>query len=243
MKYMGSKNRHAKELLPIILKDRKPDQWYVEPFVGGFNMIDKVTGNRIGNDSNMYLVELFRAIQRDWEPPSNVSEEEYNEIKEDQYSHPPYMVGFVGFGCSYSGKWFGGYARGNTANGTPRNYALESKKNILKQNVKGIIIQNKNYLDLEIPENSIIYCDPPYADTTKYKDDFDHAVFWDWVRKKHAEGHSVFVSEYTAPPDFKCVWEKSVNNTLDKDTGSKRGVERLFIVGDNLPEKPPARST
>lgn len=35
MKYVGSKNRHAKEILPIILKDRKPDQWYVEPFVGG----------------------------------------------------------------------------------------------------------------------------------------------------------------------------------------------------------------
>lgn len=35
MKYMGSKNRIAKEILPIILRDRKPNQWYVEPFVGG----------------------------------------------------------------------------------------------------------------------------------------------------------------------------------------------------------------
>ena len=42
MKYMGSKARHAKELLPIILKDHTPDMWYVEPFVGGANMIDKV---------------------------------------------------------------------------------------------------------------------------------------------------------------------------------------------------------
>ena len=46
MKYMGSKARHAKELLPIILKDRKEGQWYVEPFVGGCNMIDKVTGKQ-----------------------------------------------------------------------------------------------------------------------------------------------------------------------------------------------------
>lgn len=35
MKYMGSKARHAKELLPIILANRKQGQWYVEPFVGG----------------------------------------------------------------------------------------------------------------------------------------------------------------------------------------------------------------
>ena len=32
MKYMGSKARFTKEILPIILKDRKPEQWYVEPF-------------------------------------------------------------------------------------------------------------------------------------------------------------------------------------------------------------------
>ena len=29
MKYMGSKARIAKEILPIILKDRKPEQCYV----------------------------------------------------------------------------------------------------------------------------------------------------------------------------------------------------------------------
>ena len=40
MKYLGSKNKIAKHLLPIILKDRKPEQYYVEPFMGGGNMID-----------------------------------------------------------------------------------------------------------------------------------------------------------------------------------------------------------
>lgn len=229
MKYMGSKNRHAKDMLPIILKNRQPNQWYVEPFVGGFNMIDKVDGNRIANDSNFYLIELFKAVQNGWEPPDTVTDEEYSVIKRNKDLYPPYLVGFVGFGCSYSGKWFGGYARGNDAKGFPRNYALESKNNILKQKIDGIIMSNKNYLELEIPENSIIYCDPPYADTTKYKDDFDHEVFWNWVREKDAEGHTVFVSEYNAPDDFECVWQKTVNNTLTKETGSKQGVERLFV--------------
>ena len=45
MVYMGSKNRIAKELIPIITKDLKPNQWYVEPFVGGANMIDKIEHN------------------------------------------------------------------------------------------------------------------------------------------------------------------------------------------------------
>jgi len=41
--------------------------------------------------------------------------------------------------------------------------------------------------------------------------------------------HSMFISEYTAPDDFECVWSKRVNNTLVKNTGSKKGVEKLFI--------------
>ena len=40
MKYMGSKNRIAKEILPIMLKERGQRTW-VEPFVGGGNMISE----------------------------------------------------------------------------------------------------------------------------------------------------------------------------------------------------------
>jgi len=42
MKYMGSKNRIANEILPIILKDRIENQYYIEPFCGGLGTFDKV---------------------------------------------------------------------------------------------------------------------------------------------------------------------------------------------------------
>ena len=63
MKYMGSKSRIAKRILPIILKDIRPEQWYIEPFVGGANIIDKVGGKRIGIDSNEYLIEALKLIR------------------------------------------------------------------------------------------------------------------------------------------------------------------------------------
>lgn len=63
MKYMGSKRRIAKYILPIILKDRKPGQWYVEPFAGGMNSICEVDGNRIANDYHYYLIEMWKAIE------------------------------------------------------------------------------------------------------------------------------------------------------------------------------------
>ena len=83
-------------------------------------------------------------------------------------------------------------------------------------------------MDLDIPNNSIIYCDPPYKDTTKYSNLFNHDEFWEWCRQKSKEGHSVYISEYNAPDDFECIWQKEIVSSLTKDTGSKKGVEKLF---------------
>lgn len=231
MKYMGSKNRIAKYILPIILKDRQPNQYYVETFCGGCNTIDKVDGLRIANDSHFYLIEMFKALQDGWVPPTYVSEHEYKTIKNVPEAYQPWLVGFVGFGCSYSGKWWGGFARNVSKDAPTRNYCNESKRNLLKQtpNIKGIEFHNKSYIDLEIPVNSIIYCDPPYKGVTGYKDKFDHEVFWEWCRKMSKSGHKVFISEYNAPEDFKCVWSKEICSSLTKDTGSKKGIEKLFI--------------
>lgn len=229
---MGSKNRHAKELLPIILKDRKENQWYIEPFCGGCNMIDKVSGNRMANDIHYYLIELFKSLQNGYIPPQSLSLEEYNDVRLNKDKYPPELVGFVGIPCSYAAKWFGGYCRGFTNKGVPRNYIMEAWNNVMNQvpNLKGIEFHNKNYWELEIPDNSIIYCDPPYAGTTKYKDGFDHDKFWKWTEEMGRIGHKVFVSEYNAPDNWVSIWEKQVFNSLTKETGSKVGVEKLFIL-------------
>ena len=194
-------------------------------------MIDKVDGKRIANDIDFYLIALFRALQNGWIPPGNVSEEEYIAIKNNIDNFPPELVGFVGYPCSYAGKWFGGYARGKKNNGIPRNYADEGKRHLLKQAKKlnGVKILNKNYLDLKLKLKCIIYCDPPYENTTKYKNGFNHKEFWNWVRKMKEFGHSVFISEYSAPEDFECIWEKDVCSSLTKETGSKRATEKLFV--------------
>ena len=80
MQYMGSKNRIAKHLLPIMLENRNGRTW-VEPFVGGANMIDKVDGKRIGSDIHKHLIALHKALQSGWIPPTEVSKEMYYEVK------------------------------------------------------------------------------------------------------------------------------------------------------------------
>ena len=230
---MGSKNRFAKELLPIILKDRTPEQWYVEPFVGGANMIDKVEGKRIGGEYNEYIAAMWVNLENGWIPKSDYTRAEYYDIKANK-ERDIKVSGYVGINCSYSGVWFGSYAGVTQTKGGVRDYQDEAFRNTTKQipKIKGVKFIHSSYQDLEIPANSLIYCDPPYEGTSKYKDEFNHIEFWEWVRVKTKQGHKVFVSEYKAPEDFKCVWEKETKSSLSangKSGGNKLSTEKLFV--------------
>lgn len=124
---------------------------------GGANIIDKVTGKRIGADINEYLIAMYLMLQVGWIPPDRISEKEYNDIRINKNTYPLHLVGFVGIGCSFGGKWFGGYARDGAGK---RNYCLESKKNVLKQAplIKDVQFRCRSYDKLELPGKAIIYC-------------------------------------------------------------------------------------
>ena len=206
---MGSKNRIAKHLLPIMIAECENHgitKW-VEPFVGGANMIDKVpdTFERIGYDLNDHAVHALIDIRDNAERlPDSVSEEEYRSYRGTE---PKILTSLARFGASFGGKFENGYARGFSADGSPRNYWSETKRNALKQSPK---IQNveficDSYENISF-ENCLIYCDPPYQGTTGYKTgSFDHDKFFDWCREQ-AKNNIVFVSEYNAPDDFIEVW-------------------------------------
>ena len=90
-----------------------------------------------------------------------------------------------------------------------------------------------SYQDLEIPEKSLIYCDPPYRGTTGYKTGFDNDLFWQWCRDKTTEGHTVLLSEYSAPADFECLIEIEHYSAFNPDKSKiKKTTEKLFIFND-----------
>ena len=230
MKYMGSKNRIAKHLLPIMLENRNGRTW-VEPFVGGANMIDKVDGERIGADSNKYLIAMWEDLQNGWDLPTEISRETRDDCRVNKENYKDSEVGWIGIGCCYRGIFFAGYAGEIiTKTGVKRNYIEEAKRNVKKQlpKIKGVKFICSKYQDLDIPANSLIYCDPPYEGTEGYKankDSFNHLEFWEWCREKTREGHKVFISEYNAPSDFTCVYSHELNNGLN----GKKAIEKLFV--------------
>jgi len=231
MRYMGSKRRIAKHILPIILKNRLPNQWYVEPFVGGANVIERVTGNRIGYDINPYLIACLKALANGQKPPTSQTEKEYRDIKNNKEKHAPWLVGYTGFALSFGGRWFEGYRRVGVEK---QNDCMASYRATMKQAplLKGCIFIQKDILLTgynSFPSNSIIYCDPPYEGTKKYKNKFNSHAFWELCRMWVKSGHRVFISERIAPQDFKCVWEKEQTCTLHNKNEGKKVTEKLFV--------------
>lgn len=235
MKFMGSKRRIAKEIIPIMLKDYQENQTFYDLCAGGANLIDKIPNTipRVANDINKYVIALFKELQKDdFKFPEHIGELEYKNIQQNKDKYPDWLVGYVGFNLSFAAKFFGGYGRDKAG---IRDYENEAQQNLKAQQnlIKDIDFQNKEYYDVELKPNSIIYLDPPYFGTTKYvnKNKFDYDKFYNWCIDKHNDGHKVFISEYYLPEDkFECIWQKEITSSLTKDTGAKKGIEKLFIV-------------
>jgi len=228
MKYQGSKTRIVKDILKIMLSVRGDRVW-VEPFVGGGNMIDKVTGKRIGADINKWAIEALTIIRdRVEDLPKNNTEftkDDYEKIRQGAEHE---FKAIAGFCYSFGSKWLDTWAKGKGRDFVKETYSSLNKQKPLLQGVELICCA---YNELKIPENSLIYCDPPYKNTRKYNkvQSFNHSEFWQWAEEQ-AKNHIVFVSELTAPENWVEVWSKNIIYTtarLGKNNPTK--TEKLFI--------------
>ena len=246
MKYMGSKSRIARYIVPIIQKyiEDTNCKYYLEPFVGGANVIDKIKcATKIGSDKNKYLIALLQRAQSGEPLYDTVPRELYAKARtafnnNDDTKFVDWEMGNIGFLASYNGRWFdGGYAKSGyekTKNGERfRDYYREAKDNLLEQapNLKGVKFSCKDYRYYnEVNLKSfVIYVDPPYQNTKQYANatKFDYNEFWQ-IMRNWSENNIVLISEQNAPEDFECVWEQEVSRSIKANDKSK-STEKLFI--------------
>ena len=87
-----------------------------------------------------------------------------------------------------------------------------------------------DYQDVEIEDNSVIYCDIPYQDTNKYVGDgenFDYERFYDWCLK---QTQPLYISSYEMPEkDFKVVAEFARVDTMSATNNGKLVSEKVFM--------------
>ena len=87
MRYMGSKSKIKKEIVPILQEmiDNNEIKTYVEPFVGGANVIDTIRcERRIGGDNHEYLIALLKHVRDGGELPTEVSKELYDDVRKNK---------------------------------------------------------------------------------------------------------------------------------------------------------------
>lgn len=214
---------------------------------------------KIASDINEYNIALwlllkekgFNGVETEWSEYLDVlsncedkpngpnylqARELYSDMKKDCLSdggkYPKALLGFVAYACSFGGGWWNGFIGYNEKKG--ENYVKEAIRGLKKHIDSAVNMENSdflhgNYEAIEIPDNAFVYCDPPYANTKKYANDFDNERFWDWCRKliETKENIKLLISEYNAPEDFVCIWSKGVQDSMGNNTMSKN--EKLFI--------------
>jgi DNA adenine methylase len=233
MLYMGGKGRLGRHLCEQVLANTNRRRRYVEPFLGGGNFYKHIASHfaevYVG-DIHKDLMLMWNAAALGWTPPGAVSEAEYKRVRA---SEPSPLRGFVGFGCSFGGKWWGGYAR-SQCNGDDY-YARHAAKSVLEiskilpPNVRGALCrQSYEAWTALIADDCVVYADPPYAKTTGYKGGFDHGEFWRVMTHWSDIGAHVFVSEYVAPLGWRSIWMKEQRRKVSGGTGDMTQ-EHLFV--------------
>lgn len=239
MKYLGGKHGIGKLISEFLTKECPPNEvsGYLEPFCGSLgvfkNMTNKGYKKYIASDFQPDLIQMWKLLQKNsLKIPNTISEKEYNTLKNEK--SPNAMKAVAGFGLSFGGKYFAGYAQ-KWAGNSGRNFLEEFKTSIGKIQPtisgKNVTFLNGSYSDFN-PKNMLIYCDPPYKFTQGYSTgDFNHEEFWETMRK-WSKNNCVFISEESAPNDFKVVWRRKKRRTLDKKNRFQ-SYEKIFKYDEN----------
>lgn len=234
--YLGGKGRLGKIIAGVILGRTARRAHYVEPFLGGGNAFRHLAphfGSVCAGDVHLDLILMWQAAANGWTPPRSVGEAEYAAARLAPSSA---LRGFIGFGCSYGGKWWGGYARNKVVGMKERSHP-DYYARLASSDVRGIgsllrnaTVERCSYeaWSSSITSASVVYADPPYAGTTKYKGDFDHGAFWAQMDRWCDLGADVFVSEYNAPPGWSAIWSRDQPRKVSGGSGAMT-TEKIFV--------------
>lgn len=237
MVYVGSKKRISNEILPIIQSYiTKNTELYIEPFVGGANIIENIDfDNKIGYDIDEYLIELLNFCKQNGDKINPlITRKEYEEVRDNKEKYPKWYVGLVGFLCTFGSKFFGGYGlneKGNEESRICYNRINGFKEEQYKLKNCSFYVSDYKDINISVIKNSVIYCDPPYKGTLNYRKskNFDYDYFYNWCRTA-SKNNVVLISEYYMPEDFRCIWSREIQCGISNNIGTKRRTEKLFTI-------------
>jgi site-specific DNA-adenine methylase len=205
---------------------------YCEPFCGMLGVYKHIPDyvcpelSLLAGDINNSVILMWQAAQRGWKPPTTLlTYERFMKMKRDGQSTA--LKGYYGHYYGAFGQYFRPFDGGRSLRSRQRqSKAVASVGKKMKQ----VVFSAGTYEQFNHLEHFLIYCDPPYPNSSHYYDDrgkkraqLDSEKFWNWCRKM-AEKNIVVVSGYSAPKDFVLFWSTPSNTVRGKKT------ECLFYV-------------
>jgi DNA adenine methylase len=234
----GSKKRIglsiATTMRDFLVKYELTPEYYCEPFCGTLGLyqyvpplFDEVSPDitYLAGDINESLIKMWKGAQKGtWTPPTSISKSKFDSLYKSGASADK---GFIGHQCAFGGIYFGHY----TPEFCTKKALTRAGEKVLSviDALPPIKFSHGLYTQYSKLRKAVIYCDPPYSKYNRYYDEdhnrltFDHEAFWDWVRKM-SKHNLVFVSEYSAPPDF-----TNIHSRKTKSHGRSANTEKLFI--------------
>ena len=123
----------------------------------------------------------------------------------------------------------------HTSRNTPSLNSLESLERLNSlESLERLRVTSLSYDEIDIPEDAVVYCDPPYHACRGHlyegtADAFDHCTFYDWCVRV-SKTNPIFISEYSIDDDrFEIVAEKSKMTSMSP-VKSFNVTERLYTV-------------
>lgn len=240
---MGSKARYAKYIAPVLqrLINENNIEVYIEPFVGGANMIDKIKCPiRIGSDLSESVITLLNAAKSGMLGiPVDGSRELWDIAKNNSIGASAIEKSAIEWLGSYNARGFpGGYAKASET----RNHYGERYKNLAKQapalaDIDFLVRDYQEYSSLIDDRKTLIYCDPPYLGTKPYgvNKGFNHDDFWSWAKGISTKA-IVLISEESIPlnleeDEYSVLWSKEVKRTIGGKSIPVQ--ENLIIIGES----------
>lgn len=244
VRYQGTKYPYAQEIAKVLASSGV--SVYYEPFCGSLSVATAVAAyGRVDkmflSDVHEDLVDMYRAAMDGWRPRvGSVAAREYEQLRRAEPS--PWRT-WVGYNCSYASDWFRGYSEDHKTVTVDLVDRLDWSVRILES--KSVEFRSCDYRKVEPEAGSVVYCDPPYFDSAPYRaagvfrpevggQAAGALAFWEQVIAWSKRAR-VFVSEYQAPPPWKCVWECAVRvHAGGVAAGKGPKIERLFTLGDSI---------
>jgi DNA adenine methylase len=174
-------------------------------FCGSLNVVRHVqTPRRLAVDACGPLIFMWRAALRGWVPPTEVSREEYDRVKATQDPRDP-LTAFVLFGCSFGGKWCGGYAK----NRPTQRYAEYASHQVVAKarDCVGLVLEHADFQEMVYwPPGTVLFCDPPYAGTTGYNVHLPALRTRGWVVRWRLRRHTGALRRLCEPDPVRGRW-------------------------------------